>query len=249
MIYERFGENHIISGMDCFRIMFRVEIAVKFPWIVFILCILNFPTLEISKNRIFFEHRPILNIEQDFHFPNWVEASMHAAWRFFSFLSNFWSVFFSGNFGFCLDCRCRFLTYSDRPTFWSFLLAYLQLNFWVFPELALVFSLKKYRLKNPSNSLVWNGFKRRKKRQMGIEVAWFSNCMEGIDRCSAIMITDWWFLFGQSRFLHGIDSGRQKSALSHVGPLGYAQCNNRSLATAFGLLIGRKFSLNQSESR
>ena len=164
------------------------------------------------------------------------------SWRLFIFS---FLPFFLWIYGCFLDCSCRFLTYnaSHRPTFW------LQLNFWVFPELALVFSLKKYRLKNPSNSLVWNGFKRRKKRQMGIEVAWFSNCMEGIDRCSAIMITDWWFLFGQSRFLHGIDSGRQKSALSHVGPLGYAQCNNRSLATAFGLLIGRKFSLNQSESR
>ena len=114
--------------------------------------------------------------------------------------------------------------------------------------LAFVFiKVENFCLKIPSkfDETVWNG----EKKQMGIKVARFSNCMEGIDSCTENLISPWWFVGTQSRFHHVIDYESQKSALPHVGPYAKAQCNNRSLATAFGLLIGRKFSLNQSGSR
>ena len=115
--------------------------------------------------------------------------------------------------------------------------------------LAFIFiKIENFYLKIPSKFIdetVWNG----EKKQMGIKVARFSNCMEGIDSCTENLISPWWFVGTQSRFHHVIDYESQKSALPHVGSHGNAQCNNRSLATAFGLLIGRKFSLNQSGSR
>ena len=129
-------------------------------------------------------------------------------------------------------------------TFWFFSLGTSAVEY-----LAFIFiKIENFYLKIPSKFIdetVWNG----EKKQMGIKVARFSNCMEGIDSCTENLIIPWWFVGTQSRFHHVIDCESQKSALPHVGPYAKAQCNNRSLATAFGLLIGRKISLNQSGSR
>ena len=83
---------------------------------------------------------------------------------------------------------------------------------------------------------------------MGIEVGWFLDCMQCIDNSSKMVIIDWRFLFAPSSSQQDIDTGIQKSALPHVGPLVNARYNNRSLPAAFSLLIGWKFYLDQSES-
>ena len=143
-----------------------------------------------------------------------------------------WTAAHPDNFHLCIS------------TFWFFSLGTSAVEY-----LAFVFiKIENFYLKIPSKFIdetVWNG----EKKQMGIKVARFSNCMEGIDSCTENLISPWWFVGTQSRFHHVIDYESQKSALPHVGPYAKAQCNNRSLATAFGLLIGRKFSLNQSGSR